>query len=108
MRAEVMQHYGLAVPLNQAGYFETGHHQQLIKDIKGAIFEGRLIALCGVIGSGKTVMLRRLQQAMDEEKKITVSKSLAIEKHSIKLATFIAALFYDLSADFGERDRSFR
>lgn len=99
MRAEVMQHYGLALPLNHAGYFETAHHQQLIKDIKGAIFEGRLIALCGVIGSGKTVMLRRLQQAMEEEKKITVSKSLAIEKHSIKLATFIAALFYDLSTE---------
>lgn len=29
---------------------------------------------------------------MEEEKKITVSKSLAIEKHSIKLTTFIAAL----------------
>lgn len=43
MRAEVMQHYGLAVPLNQAGYFETTHHQQLMKDIKGAIVEGRLI-----------------------------------------------------------------
>ncbi|WP_258019378.1 AAA family ATPase [Pseudomonas chlororaphis] len=99
MRAEVMQHYGLVLPLNQAGYFETGHHQQLIKDVKGAIFEGRLIALCGVIGSGKTVMLRRLQQVMEAEKKITVSKSLAIEKHSIKLATFIAALYYDLSTE---------
>ncbi|WP_024420859.1 ExeA family protein, partial [Pseudomonas avellanae] len=99
MRVEVMHHYGLTLPLNQAGYFETAHHQQLIKDIKGAIFEGRLIALCGVIGSGKTVMLRRLQQVMEAEKKITVSKSLAIEKHSIKLATFIAALYYDLSTE---------
>jgi type II secretory pathway predicted ATPase ExeA len=45
MRVEVMQHYGLTLPLSQAGYFETAHHQQLIKDIKGAIFEGRLIAL---------------------------------------------------------------
>ncbi|MGG2656717.1 hypothetical protein [Pseudomonas aeruginosa] len=46
--------------MNQAGYFETTHHQQLMRDIRGAIFEGRLIALCGVIGSGKTAMLRRL------------------------------------------------
>lgn len=45
--------------------------------------------------------LRRtpVQQAMEEEKKITVSKSLAIKKHSIKLAIFIAALFYDLSTE---------
>lgn len=99
MRVEVMQHFGLTVPLNQAGYYETSHHKELMKDVRGAISEGRLIAVCGVVGSGKTVLLRRLQQALEEEKKVTVSKSLAIEKHSIKLATLIAALFYDLSPD---------
>lgn len=99
MRVEVMQYYGLNRPFNQAGYYETAHHQALMKDIRGAIHEGRLIALCGVVGSGKTVMLRRLQRLLEEEKKITVSKSLAIDKHRIKLATFIAALFYDLSAE---------
>ncbi|HEY0941346.1 MAG TPA: AAA family ATPase [Steroidobacter sp.] len=87
------------MPFNQAGYYETGHHKELMKDIRGAITEGRLIAVCGVIGSGKTVLLRRLQQVLEDEKKVTVSKSLAIEKHSIKLATLIAALFYDLSPD---------
>ncbi|MDD7787803.1 ExeA family protein [Ralstonia pseudosolanacearum] len=99
MRAEVMQHYGLAVPLNQAGFFETEHHQQLMKDIKGAILEGRLIAVCGVVGCGKTMVLRRLQEALEGEKRVTVSKSLAIEKHRIKLATLVAALFYDLSTE---------
>lgn len=73
MRVEVMQHYGLTVPLNQAGHFETERHQQLMKDIKGAIFKGRLIAVCGVIGSGKTLMLRRLQQALEDEKRVTVA-----------------------------------
>jgi type II secretory pathway predicted ATPase ExeA len=53
--------------------------------------------LYGVIGSGKTVTLRRLQQQLKEENKVIVSKSLAVEKHSIKLGTLIAALFYDLS-----------
>ncbi|VVE47802.1 hypothetical protein PCE31106_04488 [Pandoraea cepalis] len=99
MRVEVMQHFGLTLAFNQAGYYETEHHKELMKDIRGAIGEGRLIAVCGVVGSGKTVLLRRLQQALDEEKKVTVSKSLAIEKQSIKLATLISALFYDLSAD---------
>jgi type II secretory pathway predicted ATPase ExeA len=42
-------------------------------------------------------MLRRLQQVLEDEKKVTVSKSLAIEKHRIKLTTLVAALFYDLS-----------
>ena len=99
MRAEVMQHFGIRVPFNQAGYYETAHHKELMKDIRGAINEGRLIAVCGVIGSGKTVLLRRLQEILDEERKITVSQSLSVEKRSIKLAAFIAALFYDLSTE---------
>ena len=64
MRVEVMQHYGLTLPFNPAGYYETEHHRQLLKNIRGAILEGRLIALYGVIGSGKTVTLRRLQQQL--------------------------------------------
>lgn len=55
MRVEVMEHYGLTQSIESAGYYETAHHKQLMKDIKGAIREGRLIAVCGVVGSGKTV-----------------------------------------------------
>lgn len=99
MRVEVMQYYGLTQPLSQAGYYETDHHKQLIKDIKGAIMEGRLIAVCGVVGSGKTVTLRRLQQILKDENRVSVAKSLSVEKHSIKLATLITALFYDLAQD---------
>lgn len=99
MRVEVMEHFGLTVPLNQAGYYETDHHKELMKDIRGAINEGRLIAVCGLIGSGKTVTLRRLQQMLENEKKVTVSRSLAIDKHSVKLSTLLAALFYDLSTE---------
>lgn len=99
MRVEVMDYYGLVKPLNQAGYYETTHHKELMKDVRGAIIEGRLIAVCGVIGSGKTLMLRRLEQQLSEEKKVLVSKSVAVEKHSIRLATLIEALFYDLVPD---------
>lgn len=70
MRVEVMEHYGLAQPIDQAGYYETAHHKQLIKDIRGAIHEGRLIAVCGVVGSGKTVTLRRLQQRLRRKIKL--------------------------------------
>lgn len=99
MRVEVMEHYGLTQPVTQAGYYETAHHKQLIKDIRGAIEEGRLVAVCGVVGSGKTVTLRRLQQLISEEKKVIVARSLSVEKQSIKLATLINALFYDLTQD---------
>ncbi len=99
MRAEVTAHYGLAQPLRQAGYYETDHHKRLIKDIRGAILEGRLIVVHGIIGSGKTVTLRRLQRLLKDENRVIVSKSLAVEKRSVKLGTLITALFYDLTPD---------
>jgi type II secretory pathway predicted ATPase ExeA len=99
MRAEVMTHYGLVQPLSQAGYYETDHHKRLLQDIRGSILEGRLIVLHGIIGSGKTITLRRLQRLLKEENRVTVSKSLAVEKHSVKLGTLITALFYDLTPD---------
>lgn len=40
MRAEVMEHYGLTQPIDQAGYYETAHHKQLIKDIRGLSMKG--------------------------------------------------------------------
>lgn len=99
MRVEVMQHYGLVRPLSQAGYYETDHYRQLLKDIREAVPEGRLIAVCGVVGCGKTLTIRRLQQQLREENRVLVSHSLAVEKQSIRLGTLITALFYDLSTD---------
>ena len=99
MQVEVMKHFGLSMPFNEAGYYETEQQKELMKDIRGAINEGRLIAVCGLIGCGKTVTLRRLQQILEDEKKVTVSRSLAIDKNSVKLATLLAALFYDLSTE---------
>ena len=98
MRVDVMQHYGFTQPLSHAGYYET-QHRQLMTDIKSAILEGHLIALCGVIGSGKTVTLRRLQQQLKDDNRVLVSKSLAVDKHRITLGTLITALFYDLSTE---------
>ncbi|WP_269635760.1 AAA family ATPase [Polaromonas glacialis] len=57
------------------------------------------MAVCDVVGSGKTVTLRRLQQILKDENRLAVARSLSVEKHSIKLATLITALFYDLAQD---------
>jgi type II secretory pathway predicted ATPase ExeA len=99
MRVDVMQHEGCTQPLSHAGYYETAHHRQLMIDSKSAILEGPLIALCGVIGRGKTVTLRRLQQQRKADNRVLVAKSLAVEKHRITLGTLIPALFYDLSTE---------
>lgn len=52
-----------------------------------------------MIGSGKTVLLRRLTKMLQDDKKVIVSKSVAVDKHNIKLATLIEALYYDLSSE---------
>lgn len=99
MRVEVKSYYGLARSFDQTEYYETAHHKQLLNDIKDAIGEGRMMAVCGVVGSGKTVMVRRLQQLLKDEKNIIVSRALSVEKSRIGLPALMSALFYDLSPD---------
>lgn len=97
MRNEVMQHFGLTIPLNQAGYFETQYLKELIRGILAAIDKNRLVAISGVVGCGKTDLMHRLQQMLEEGKQVTVSRSMSLEKQRVKIDTLIAALFYDLS-----------
>lgn len=99
MLTEVMEHYGLVKEFRKAGYYETAHQKQMFKEIKAAISSGKLVALTGIIGCGKTVTLRRLQSALEKDGKILVSKSLSVDKDRATLATLIAALFYDLAAE---------
>nr|WP_299999990.1 AAA family ATPase [Anabaena sp. AL09] len=71
----------------------------MFKDIKFAIHSGKLVAITGIIGCGKTTTLRRLFDVLEKEGKMIVSKSLCVEKKRTTLPTLIAALFYDLSTD---------
>lgn len=99
MLTEVMEHYGLLEEFRRAGYFETADQKQMFKDIKADIYSGKLIALTGIVGCGKTVTLRKLQESLIQEGRVLVSKSLSVDKSRSTLGTLIAALFYDLSPD---------
>ena len=99
MRAEVMEFYGLTRSPRSADYYETAHHRKLLKDIRQAVYDSDLIALCGVVGSGKTVTLRRLQDMLAEDGRVLVSKSVAVEKDRATLGTLITALFCDLTLE---------
>jgi hypothetical protein len=99
MRAEVMEFYGLTRSPRAVGFYETAHHRRLLQDIKQAVYDGDLVALCGVVGAGKTVTLRRLQEMLARENRVIVSKSISIEKSRVTLGTLITALFCDLSTD---------
>ena len=99
MLSEVLEHFGFTRDLHAAGYYETSYHRQFLKNLRSAIHSGNLIAFTGLVGSGKTLLLRQLQDELLAEKRITVAKSLAVDKERASLTTLITALFYDLSPD---------
>jgi len=96
MLSDVMSYFGLNRAFEQAGYFETEQQGQIFKELKPLIGQGRLIALSGVVGCGKTTTLQRIQLELTQTKDILVSRCLAVDKDRINLGTLITALFYDL------------
>jgi type II secretory pathway predicted ATPase ExeA len=99
MLSEVLDHFGFAGDFYGAGYCETPYHRQVLQNLRGAIHAGRLIAVTGLVGSGKTLLRRQLRDILVAEKRVTVSKSLAVDKERTSLTTLITALFYDLSPE---------
>lgn len=99
MQLEVMEHFGINKYMRDVGFFETENHKRIFKQLKKLIPEGQLIALSGVVGSGKTTTLSRLKNQLNKEKKVIVAKSLSVEKSKTNLSTLITALFYDVSGD---------
>lgn len=96
MRSDVMKHYGLTRDLPRSGYFETEQLREIFNDIKAAIHGGKLLAMVGLVGCGKTTTLHRLVEILKVEKEILVSQSMAVDKHRVNLGTLMTALFYDL------------
>jgi len=99
MLSDVRSYYGFTKDFSQAGYFETGQSQQIVKELSHEIRAGKLVTLSGIVGCGKTTMLRRIQNTLDQDKEILVSKSLSVEKSQLSLPVLINALFYDLAIE---------
>jgi type II secretory pathway predicted ATPase ExeA len=99
MLSDVKKHFGLKRELPRAGFFATDHHNKLLQEVRSAIGEGQLIAVAGIVGCGKTTLLRQVERDIRAEKKILVSRAMAVDKDRINLGTLITALFYDLSTD---------
>ena len=72
MLGEVMAHYGLAQPFYDAGWFETEHHRQVARTLVWAVAHRRLIAMAGLVGSGKTAFLRRVQDDLARDGKVLI------------------------------------
>ena len=99
MLTEIMEHFGLARSLRQVGYFETDHHQQVLKELEAALREGGLVALAGMVGCGKTMLLWQLQDRLKKEGRFAIAESLAVDVDRVSLSTLKLALFYDLATE---------
>ena len=99
MLSDVRNYYGLTKDFGQVGYYETGQSQQIVKELSHEIRAGKLVTLSGIVGSGKTTMLRRIQETLAQDKEILVSKSLSVDKGQLSLPVLINALFYDLATE---------
>jgi type II secretory pathway predicted ATPase ExeA len=99
LTADIMNHFGIEKDWQAVGFFETAEHKQLATNVRNAILAGRLVAITGPTGVGKTLTLNRLQSAIAAENKVIVARSLSIEKPRLALPSLMTALFLDLSDD---------
>jgi len=97
MLADVQSSYGLARPFQVVGNFETEHQRTIVQEVCATVQAGRLVVVSGLVGSGKTHLLRRIEDELAKAGKIAIAKSLAVDKRRTSLPSLIEALFYDLS-----------
>jgi type II secretory pathway predicted ATPase ExeA len=93
-----LSYYDINRPFQHAGFYETAQHKALLERLTTAIMHGGLIALYGMIGSGKTVTLRRLRENLRKEKEIIICRSMSIQKNRVSLDSLLIALYYDLTS----------
>ena len=96
---EIMAQYRLVKDWRSAGFYETENHRQIARAVRAGLGSGRLIAITGPIGVGKTVFLHRLRDEIAGERKVVVTESLSVDADRTTVPTLIAALFYDLSQE---------
>jgi len=99
MLSGVMEHFGLSKSLHMVAYYDSEYHQHVFKDLQAAIHDGGIVAVTGVVGSGKTVLLARMQQHLREEGQIEVCESLVFDVQRVTLHTLKLALYYDLATE---------
>lgn len=97
MLADVQAHFGLTRPFHRVGNYETEHQRALVREVCAVVQSGRLVVVAGLVGSGKTHLLTRIEEELARSGKIAVAKSLAVDKRRTSLPSLIEAMFYDLT-----------
>ena len=96
---DVKEFFGLEKEFRNAGFFETDSYKLIFQDVVSAVKEGYLIAITGIVGSGKTITARRVRKDLQKKNEVLVSTNLTVDKHRVNLGTLMFALFSDLIID---------
>ena len=94
-----MQFFGLNKRFYNVSFLETSIIKKQVDNIKYASHIGGIVALTGMVGTGKTTLLWQIQQQLREEKTVVVSRSLSTDKKRVNISTLYTALFFDLVKD---------
>src|SRR5437868_14869754 len=101
MLSDIRNHYGLTREFSSVGqfaYFETTQLKQVVPELKLAIKDGKLIVLAGIVGTGKSTTLQKIQDLLLEqekeksEKEFLISTTLSLDGGQITEATLVLAL----------------
>ncbi len=101
LTSRIRKQFHIAKDWREAGHFETVRMKQVGDDLRAAVLAGRLIAISGPVGAGKTAAINRLKGQVAAEGKVIVVRSLSIERHRITLPALMTALFLDIAGDPG-------
>lgn len=99
MNNEIMQFFELNKSFYNVLFLETEGIKKHIANIKYASQIGGIIALTGMVGTGKTTLLWQIQQQLRDEKEVIVCRSLSTDKKRVNISTLYTALFFDLVKD---------
>ena len=96
---DVKKFFGLEKEFRNAGFFETPNYNMIFLDVVSAIKEGHIIAITGIVGSGKTITSRKIRKDLQKRNEVLVANNLAVDKIRVNLGTLMFALFSDLITD---------
>ena len=63
---------------------------------KAKEYSGGIISLTGIVGTGKTAILRRIQEVLQKEGETIICRSLSTDKRRVNINTLYISLFADI------------